>query len=251
MERPTNPNEDWLRLGFEGYEYVGEALKTLAYKVESLAHGSGDRFLARNNRGNFPLRRCEQGWYLPEGGTPVVHAKLRDGRSITGAVYARTNAPGSFSLATKLHIGRRYSDETGATSWKGAEFAADDIEEMVWLSKEPIPEELPEIEPAKEPWTRFAKHVKIAKGLHETAVRPNMRFQFLFKDKDDADRVLGQLPSELLGALRRGECWMRSVNAQGKYQLAWNNVEMSVAQGKDLLNRVVSAGGEIYEAILE
>ncbi len=102
-----------------------------------------------------------------------------------------------------------------------------------------------------EPWQRFAKYVKINLGLHDTAVRTKMRFQFVFNDKSDADRVLDLLSSEVLGALRRGDCWFRGINKQGKYQLAWNNVELSIGQGKTLLNCVATAGGEIYEAILE
>lgn len=102
-----------------------------------------------------------------------------------------------------------------------------------------------------EPWQRFAKYVKIAPGLHDTAVRNKMRFQFVFADKSDADRVLDLLSSEVLGALRRGDCWFRGVNKQGKYQLAWNNVEMSIGEGKSLLNCVAKAGGEIFEALME
>lgn len=102
-----------------------------------------------------------------------------------------------------------------------------------------------------EPWQRFAKYVKIAPGLHDTAVRNKMRFQFVFTDKSEADRVLDLLSSEMLGALRRGDCWFRGVNKQGKYQLAWNNVEMSIREGKNLLNCVAKAGGEIFEALME
>ena len=115
----------------------------------------------------------------------------------------------------------------------------------------PKPEAPAEPEPAAEPWQKFAKYVKIAPGFHDTAVRNDMRFQFVFKDKSSADEALGALPSEVLTALRRGDCWFRGPNKQGKYQLAWNKVELSIGQGKALMNRVVEAGGEIYEVIIE
>lgn len=73
----------------------------------------------------------------------------------------------------------------------------------------------------------------------------------MFKSEADAERVLGSLPQKFADALSTAECWWRGLNPEGKFQIAWDQVRLTVPQGKDLMNSVISAGGEIYEAFLD
>jgi hypothetical protein len=249
VERSTEGKQDWLRVTFTGYEDVADSLRTVAFKVASLEGEEGRPFLPAKNHGEIPLRQAFGGWCLPDGEIPIVRAQLADGRVLTGAVPVRTPVGGSPNIASTFQIATKRWSESGEGIWEGPEVAAEEIVRLTWLSQEK-PADAPSADLLREPWQRFAKYVKIAQGLHDTAIRDNMQFQFCFKNKDDADRVLGTLTSELLVALRRGDCWFRGNNQQGKYQLAWKKVQLSMAQGKDLLNRVSLAGGEIFEAIV-
>ncbi|HQL86594.1 MAG: hypothetical protein GX574_10525 [Lentisphaerae bacterium] len=102
----------------------------------------------------------------------------------------------------------------------------------------------------QEPWHKYKRYVQVPEDVPDTEVRHNMRFQFMFSSKHVADRILSTLPEKHNRALSAGECWWRGMNPEGKFQIAWDGVCLSIGEGKDLMNRVVSEGGEIYEAFL-
>lgn len=104
-------------------------------------------------------------------------------------------------------------------------------------------------------WEKYAKYVSIPEGVSDAERRGNMRFQFLFSGPSDADATLSSLPSDLRGALGRPHMAMYAPPAAGpdvagKYQVWFEGVNMTIGEGKDLMSRVVRAGGGIYEAFL-
>jgi len=102
----------------------------------------------------------------------------------------------------------------------------------------------------QEPWHKFKSYVQVPQDVPDTDVRPNMRFQFMFASEHVANSILATLPQKHSHALSAGKCWLRGMNPEGKFQIAWDGVRLSIGDGKDLMNRVVSEGGEIYEAFL-
>ena len=114
-----------------------------------------------------------------------------------------------------------------------------------------VPSELKYRAAAREPWEMYKLYVRMPHSFSETQLQPNMRFQFMFATEAEADRILASLPQKYVAALRAGECWSRGFNRHQKFQVAWKQVRLTVPDGKDLLNRVVSAGGEISEALLD
>jgi len=100
-------------------------------------------------------------------------------------------------------------------------------------------------------WKKFKQYVDIPAGAVDSEVRGNMRFQFMFSSAKEANRVLTSLPTNLKQALRSGSCWFEGINPnEGKWQIAWDRVRLSIGEGKQLMNLVIAAGGEIYEAFL-
>jgi len=102
----------------------------------------------------------------------------------------------------------------------------------------------------QEAWHKFKSYVQVPQDVPDTEVRPNMRFQFMFPSQHVANCILSTLPEQHSRALSAGKCWLRGMNPEGKFQIAWDGVRLSIGEGKDLMNRVVSEGGEIYEAFL-
>jgi hypothetical protein len=106
-----------------------------------------------------------------------------------------------------------------------------------------------------EAWQRFEQYVSIADAPDETRLS-NMRFQFMFPNEETCTRILIQLPVILRSALQDGTLFYRGVACDdqrlgaGWVQFGWENVSLSIGEGKQLLNEVVSRGGEIYEAFL-
>ena len=102
-----------------------------------------------------------------------------------------------------------------------------------------------------EPWMKFKQFVQVPPDIRDSQVQPNMRFQFMFTNNAEADRILATLPQKYAAALTAAECWWRGLNSDGKFQIAWDQVRLTVPDGIDLMNRVVNEGGEIYEAFLD
>jgi len=103
---------------------------------------------------------------------------------------------------------------------------------------------------SKQAWEIYSQYVDIPTGATDDEVRPNMRFQFMFESQLAANQILSSLPTDLSTALNQGQCWFKGMNPEGKFQIAWDNVQLTIGQGKNLMNQVVSCGGEIYEAFL-
>lgn len=102
-----------------------------------------------------------------------------------------------------------------------------------------------------EEWEKYRQYIDIPCDASDNEKRPNMRFQFMFKSQQEANRILSSLPVELSSALKQGKCWFKGLNpTEGKFQIAWDGIRLTIGQGKELMNQVVSSGGEIYEAFL-
>lgn len=128
---------------------------------------------------------------------------------------------------------------------------SEDLKRIAAQIRSPKTTETTSVTMADDPWMRFSQFVKLPTGVPDSKVQSNMRFQFMFKSEADAERVLGSLPQKFADALSTAECWWRGLNPEGKFQIAWDQVRLTVPQGKDLMNSVISAGGEIYEAFLD
>ena len=107
----------------------------------------------------------------------------------------------------------------------------------------------------QEPWQKYKCYVQVPKDVPDIERRPNMRFQFLFSSPAEADQILSSLPSNLRSALPRPQMAMyapsnAAPDVAGKYQVWFERVSLTIGEGKDLMNRVVKAGGGIYEAFL-
>ena len=82
-----------------------------------------------------------------------------------------------------------------------------------------------------------------------------MRFQFMFSGSAEAARVISSLPDNLLSVLPapQHEGFAppgAGPDVEGKYTVWYEGVSLTIGEGKDLMNCVVKAGGEIYEAFL-
>ena len=107
-----------------------------------------------------------------------------------------------------------------------------------------------------EPWLQFKQYVRIQRDSTDSDLIQGMRFQFMFRDKPSADKILIGLPAHLRSALQKGRLWHNGPECadepkyEGWIQLGWDGVRMTVGDGKELMNRVVNSGGAIYEAFL-
>ena len=104
-------------------------------------------------------------------------------------------------------------------------------------------------------WEKFSEYVRIPVGVSDTERCSTMRFQFLFSGSSQADRIISSLPVNIRSALPRPhleEYVPQSMpDIGGMYNIWYENVSLTIAEGKELMNRVVEAGGEIYEAFLD
>jgi len=107
----------------------------------------------------------------------------------------------------------------------------------------------------RQAWEKFSEYVRVPKGVPDTERRSTMRFQFLFSGPSQADRIISSLPVNLRSALpspHLEEYVPRSMpDIGGKYNVWYEDVSLTIGEGKELMNRVVEAGGEIYEAFLD
>ena len=107
----------------------------------------------------------------------------------------------------------------------------------------------------REPWSKYAEYVSIEPGAPDSERRTNMRFQFLFSGSAEADRIISSLPGNLRSALSAPHHEGlpppgAGPDVEGKYTVWYEGVSLTIGEGKDLMNRVVQAGGGIYEAFL-
>ena len=101
----------------------------------------------------------------------------------------------------------------------------------------------------------YAKYVRIPSGLADTEGSSNMRFQFMFSRWGEANEIISSLPHNLKAALGTPYSEGRAPpgsgpDVEGKYVVWYEDVSLSVGEAKQLMNRVVEAGGGIYEAFL-
>jgi hypothetical protein len=106
-----------------------------------------------------------------------------------------------------------------------------------------------------EPWKKYSEYVSLPDGVPDTEQRTNMRFQFMFSGSAEADRIISDLPGNLRDALPspQQEGFAppgADADVEGKYTVWYEGVTLTVGEGKELMNRVVEAGGGIYEAFL-
>jgi hypothetical protein len=94
-----------------------------------------------------------------------------------------------------------------------------------------------------EAWKKYEQYITVPTNIPLTQVQANMRFQFMFATNVDAERIMSSLPAKYIVALRVANCWYRGPGHEGKYQIAWDHVRLTVPEGKELMNCVVSAGG--------
>jgi len=109
--------------------------------------------------------------------------------------------------------------------------------------------------PVAEAWQKFAGYVRIPEDAPDSERRANMRFQFMFSGSAEADRVMSSLPDSLRSTLPspQHEGFAppgAGPDVEGKYTVWYEGVSLTLGEGKDLMNRVVEAGGGIYEAFL-
>ena len=109
-------------------------------------------------------------------------------------------------------------------------------------------------EETQEPWRKYADFVNVPEDAPDSERRTNMRFQFMFSGSAEADRVISSLPQHLRAALgspySEGRLSGLGPDVEGKYNVWYEGVSLTIGEGKDLMNRVVTAGGGIYEAFL-
>ena len=105
----------------------------------------------------------------------------------------------------------------------------------------------------REPWERFRNYISGEDQPDDTR-QSEMRFQFMFSSSAVADRVINSLPSRLRSALKspysEGRLSGLGPDVDGKYNVWYEHVTLTVREAKDLINAVVLAGGEVYEAFL-
>jgi WD40 repeat protein len=107
----------------------------------------------------------------------------------------------------------------------------------------------------EEPWEKYRQFVSLPRGAADSARCGNMRFQFMFKSPAEASRILSSLPEHLAAKLPVPRHWVGTADygplVHGKQVLWYERVTLTVGEGKELMNLVVLAGGEIYEAMLD
>jgi predicted Zn finger-like uncharacterized protein len=124
-----------------------------------------------------------------------------------------------------------------------------------WLRSEGVRKKLEEMtanwreSPPSDAWKKYSQNINVPNDITDNETISNMRFHFTFKSEKKKDQFLSSLSPELSNALNRGHCWFKGTK-EGMYHIAWDRVCLNIDQGKDLMNRVVSKRGEIYEAFL-
>ena len=106
-----------------------------------------------------------------------------------------------------------------------------------------------------EAWRKYAEYVSIPDDAPDSERRSNMRFQFMFSGSAEADRIMSSLPDSLRSVLPapQHEGFAppgAGPDVEGKYTVWYEGVSLTIGEGKELMNRVVEAGGGIYEAFL-
>ncbi|GEM_PF-3555697 len=122
-----------------------------------------------------------------------------------------------------------------------------------WLG--PGPERNRQAEKAGAPWEKYARYVDIPVDCADTGRSESMRFQFLFAGPSQAEEILNNLPDKFRIALQSPNLADRNPVDEGPGSefnfLVWfESVSLTVGEAKELMNRVVEAGGGIYEAFL-
>lgn len=107
----------------------------------------------------------------------------------------------------------------------------------------------------QEPWQNYAEFVNIPKDAADSERRTNMRFQFMFSGFSEANRIISSLPENLRSALQvpQDEGFAppgAGPDVEGKYTVSYEDVSLTIGEGKELINCVVKAGGGVYEAFL-
>jgi hypothetical protein len=154
---------------------------------------------------------------------------------------ARIQTSLSNGMLAGYYIGRIGDDIYGLFGY-GFDYDEEESKQISTTTRETSPEA----------WKKFKQFVKIPENATDNDVSSNMRFQFMFSSEIEANRILSALPGNLAEALNSGECWWRGMNPhEGKFQIAWEHVKLSIGEGKKLMNFIVSSGGEIYEAFLD
>ena len=107
----------------------------------------------------------------------------------------------------------------------------------------------------QEPWRKYGEFVNVPKDSSDSELRTNMRFQFMFSGSAEADRIISSLPENLRSALHTPQHEGLAPpgagpDVEGKYTVWYEDVSFTIGEAKDLMNRVVRAGGGIYEAFL-
>jgi len=104
---------------------------------------------------------------------------------------------------------------------------------------------------AAEPWEKFRQYVSLPSGASDVEQVSNGVLQFMFASRRDADHILSKLPTNLRSVLdvaRRADAGTDP--GSGKYVASFSRASMAVGQAKSIMNHVVLAGGEVYEALL-
>ena len=132
LDRSTDPTDNSVTLGFDGFKDLCDYMETSSLKIESLERGEGAKYLPTNTHGIIPLRRTADGWIVSGR---QLRARLRDGRTIEGQnLGGSCSRRGSLKEMETVKIGTvRFKEGSPIGENIGTEYHMDEIVELWWL----------------------------------------------------------------------------------------------------------------------